>query len=44
VQTQASILSYLDVFQVLAYGAWGMVPLVFLMKNLKPGEKAHAGH
>jgi DHA2 family multidrug resistance protein len=44
VQNQASIMSYLDVFQILAYGAWGMIPLVFLMKSVKPGEKVQAGH
>jgi MFS transporter, DHA2 family, multidrug resistance protein len=44
VQNQASIMSYLDVFQVLAYGAWGMIPLVFLMKSTKAGEKVQAGH
>jgi DHA2 family multidrug resistance protein len=44
VQNQASIMSYLDVFQVLAYGAWAMIPLVFLMKSVKPGEKVQAGH
>jgi DHA2 family multidrug resistance protein len=43
-QNQASILSYLDVFQVLAIGAWMMIPLVFLMKSVKPGEPVHAGH
>jgi DHA2 family multidrug resistance protein len=44
VQIQSSILSYLDVFQVLAYGSWLMIPLVFLMKSVKPGEKVQAGH
>jgi DHA2 family multidrug resistance protein len=44
VQNQASILSYLDVFQVLAYGAWIMIPLALLMKRTRPGEKVQAAH
>jgi MFS transporter, DHA2 family, multidrug resistance protein len=44
VQNQASILSYLDVFQILAYGSFAMIPLALLMKKSKPGEKMHAGH
>jgi DHA2 family multidrug resistance protein len=43
-QNQASILSYLDVFQILAYGAWAMIPLALLMARSKPGEKVQAGH
>lgn len=43
-QNQASILSCLDVFQGLANGARGVIPLVFLMKSTKPGEKIQAAH
>ena len=43
IERQASILSYLEVFRVLAYIALGSVPLVFLLKKAKPGE-VHQGH
>ena len=43
VQRQTSILSYVDVFYVLAITAGCMIPLVFLLKSVKPGE-AKAGH
>jgi DHA2 family multidrug resistance protein len=40
---QAMAISYLDVFKVMAIGAFLMVPLTFFLKKIKPGE-AHAGH
>ena len=43
VQRQAGILSYLDVFRRMAWCALIALPLVLLLKRVKPGE-AHAGH
>jgi DHA2 family multidrug resistance protein len=40
---QSQMLAYLDVFKVMAIGAFIMVPLTFLLKKSKPGE-SHAGH
>jgi DHA2 family multidrug resistance protein len=40
-QTQAAMLSYLDIFKTLAVASLCMVAIIFLMKNMKPGEAAH---
>lgn len=42
-QGQAQILSYLDVFKVMAIGAFLMIGLTLFLKKTKPGEEAH-GH
>jgi DHA2 family multidrug resistance protein len=44
VQRQAQMLSYIDVFWLLAVGCACMIPLLFLMKKNKPGGGGPAGH
>ena len=44
VQQQASMLSYIDVFKTLGIAAFCMIALVVFLKNIHPGEAAHAGH
>ena len=41
---QASMLSYIDVFFVLAVSAAVMIPLVMMMKSNKPGAGGGAAH
>ena len=41
---QATMLTYVDIFYVLGIGAGLMVPLVFLLKSVKPGEGGEGGH
>jgi DHA2 family multidrug resistance protein len=43
VQSQAQILSYLDVFRTMAIGAFLMIGFTLFLKKTKPGEEAH-GH
>jgi hypothetical protein len=43
VQQQASILSYLDVFQLLGIGVLLIIPLVFLLKRGEPGAAPPEG-
>ena len=43
VQQQVAMLAYVDIFFVLAVSVACMIPLVFLLKSVKPGE-AKAGH
>jgi DHA2 family multidrug resistance protein len=43
VQQQASMLSYLDVFQLLGIGVLLIVPLVFLLKRGEPGAAPPEG-
>ena len=40
VMRQAQILSYLEVFRLMAYFAFAALPLVFLLKRAKPGQAA----
>lgn len=42
--TQATLLSYLDVFKVMSVGALLMITVVFFLKTIKPGEKGEGGH
>jgi DHA2 family multidrug resistance protein len=43
VQLQATMLSYIEIFYILAWITAAMLPLIFLIKTVKPGE-APAGH
>jgi DHA2 family multidrug resistance protein len=43
VQQQAAMMSYIDIFHVLAWVALLLLPIVFLLPKMKPGE-APAGH
>ncbi|HEX8912331.1 MAG TPA: DHA2 family efflux MFS transporter permease subunit [Humisphaera sp.] len=44
VQRQALMLSYLDVFKIMAVATGCLVVLVFMLRRVKPGEKAAGGH
>jgi DHA2 family multidrug resistance protein len=44
VQAQAQLLSYIDIFAVLAILTACAIPCAFLLKSIKPGEAAHAAH
>jgi DHA2 family multidrug resistance protein len=41
---QATMLAYLDVFRVLGFLLLGIIPLLFLMKGIKPGKGPAAVH
>jgi DHA2 family multidrug resistance protein len=43
-QSQATMLSYLDVFKVMSIGSFAMILLVIFLKRIKPGAKPAAGH
>ena len=44
VQQQASTLAYIDCFYVLAIAFLLLIPFVFLMKKIKPGQSRLSGH
>ena len=44
VQTQAALLSYIDVFFTLGVIALGLVPLALLLRSVKPGAAPAGGH
>ena len=44
VQLQASLLAYVDVFWVLMWLALGAIPLALILRNVKLGGQAPAGH
>ena len=41
---QAEMLSFIDIFKVLAVASFGSIPIVFFMKNIKLGAKSEGGH
>jgi DHA2 family multidrug resistance protein len=41
---QAEMLSFIDIFKVLAITAFCSIPIVMFMKRMKPGEKSAGGH
>jgi DHA2 family multidrug resistance protein len=41
---QSEMLSFIDVFKVLAIAAFLSIPAVIFMKTIKPGEKSAGGH
>jgi DHA2 family multidrug resistance protein len=43
-QGQATMLSYVDVFRMLAIGALAAILLVIFLKRVNPGEKSEGGH
>jgi DHA2 family multidrug resistance protein len=44
IQTQASLLAYIDVFWTLMLVSASAVPLALLLRNVKLGGEAHLGH
>jgi DHA2 family multidrug resistance protein len=44
VTNQSQMLSYIDVFHVLAIGAFAIIPLALSLKSVKPGQTAAAHH
>jgi DHA2 family multidrug resistance protein len=44
VQQQATMLSYIDVFKVMAVGAFCMIAVVFMLKNIKLGGAGAGAH
>jgi hypothetical protein len=44
VQTQANMLSYLDVFKIMSYGCLVVLVLVLALRHVDRGEKPAMGH
>jgi MFS transporter, DHA2 family, multidrug resistance protein len=44
VQRQASMLSFIDDFWIMAMICLGVIPLLFLMKKIRPGKAPAAVH